>query len=530
MTARFGDLYYICHGPSIWHLDTTQFICKSVLPSAPYLVLGYGRDLSPYNFSTVQKQSTRRSGSRSTSQRSSVSSSQLSVATQVSAESSRQRALDEIPVPNFSQDGVDLLINEDKFRPRFSADSAAINDSAFSSGPLRRRATTPVLWRDQLASSFVPQPPNWQMGHRLVEDDRGFNYFQVPWCDDEKAAYVQTFNSWAQVLLPPYTDVVGFCSGTQAFIENSMEQFIFARSCSVFLPGEQIGTVYNGATGIIFPKSYQSSCRVICRAICSFVHPPPSNHYLSAGISLSNNCHVYDSISAPNLQEPVFLLTSRHHHVELLNRHPFQLHAPYKLPRLPDFLKIDSNSDVRIQIRSKMVPLVFLGFSILLFLVPGIIQYYLGTDTKPGDVINETISTGSVLLGLVIYVFREVFGPVFSWDSVAGVFSIKNNFVAHLFARDEVRAIEKAVCDPRLPTRLVKECGNSTVRTEKNGWLKVGQKVMEVDLESHGYTLDRDRGVVLDRVKASFYRYQENCRTIQLSNLSSHNSPVGTTL
>lgn len=549
-------------GPPVWHLDKTRFSVCKVPPSMPYLVLGHGQDLSARNFPLVCNQLQRRgtpTTSESSSPRSSFSCSSSQAPYSQTATHGQRPSL---PPPLRPRFGADSFYQSSKpsrfafdwFRPKgvhHSSSNEKHTDSQITSrmeagasvstepqgtqsGSLKKTTSAPphvvvpidAPLQTYLNCSLQPKMSQQQSSSttqgRHIQENPITTYVpdsfcfteNIPWCED--AFHINTFQNWVQISMPPYTQDIGYSTGADAFTRNTVKVLQFSKRYSVFVPGEQFGKVHIGVMGLIFPTVCESSSRVVCREIFSHAHPRPDDHFLSAGISLAQECDVVkDEESSPvSSQSAKFMLISSHHRVQYIDQSRVTLHKPYRLSSIPCILSKVTNG---IPVRVRIMPIIFLLFAAFVLAIPGIIQKYTGTDQAIGDIVNQVIGTGSVLLGVVVFIFRQMFGPIFSWNTIRGRFDVSNYYAARIFASDILRKIEEHACDPRIAPDLIKNYKNSAVRARRNGWLKVGQSIQIGQMKKHGYYVHRSRGLVLDKLNAIFYTCSRKGRKVSIN-------------
>ncbi len=330
----------------------------------------------------------------------------------------------------------------------------------------------------------------------------------VPWSDTPIT--VHSRGGLVRIALPPYTEVVGFAAGEHSFPKEMVEVLDLNGSCDVHLPD---GNVYTGVQGIIYPHALPTTGNVLCRHTGSDMHPKPRSHLASAGLALLDDDHTRTS---------TFVLRSIHHYAEKVD-HRRILCDPHHLPQLPPELACSpaGHNGCHIVVESRWVPIAVMGFCSVVLSIPGFVQRFGSADRQWGDIFNQIIGTGSVLLFAVLGVFERLFGTqLVSRRSLEGCFNVTSNAAAKLFARGKVETIEKFACDPRVCPKLVKAHRNSAVRAQRDGWLKVGEAIPSEEMIHHGYVVIPDNGVVLDLLDAHFYtctRKKEGKKRIRIN-------------
>ncbi len=315
----------------------------------------------------------------------------------------------------------------------------------------------------------------------------------VPWSDIP--IMVHSRGRRVRIALPPYTEVVGFAAGENCFPKDMVEVLYLHRSCDAQLPD---GIVYTGVIGLIYPKALPRQGKVLCRVIGSNMHPMPRSHLASAGLALSD-----DNPTRSNM----FVLRSTEHYTEKVDRQR-SLCDPHQLRKLPPGLvcSCEGQNECYILVESRYIPFGVMLFCFVLPLIPGVFQRFGSADKRWGDIFNQVIGSGQVLLFAVHSIFERLFGTqLVSRRSLEGSFKVTSNFAAKLFAPKKVKTIEEFACDPRICPKLVKAHKNSAVRVKPKGWLKVGQEIPSNKMIDHGYVVIPDKGVVLDLLDAHFY-------------------------
>ena len=158
-----------------------------------------------------------------------------------------------------------------------------------------------------------------------------------------------------------------------------------------------------------------------------------------------------------------------------------------------------------LELENWLLPWVLGAVGLLLWILPGLIEW-LGGERNWASILNECIGTGSVLLGVVTYITRRSFSYIGLRDIARGKIKIRNDLVARILARRDVRKLERSCCDPRIPTALIASDENGCVRVHRSGWLRVGKRIKVQDLHLHNYYLLKDEGVILDLLEARIFK------------------------
>lgn len=188
--------------------------------------------------------------------------------------------------------------------------------------------------------------------------------------------------------------------------------------------------------------------------------------------------------------------------------HPIpQMADPGVVERIENEVQ-DMSDEARrgISVRFPFLPWLFLLAGILLWLLPGLLQWLGGEDRNWASIINQTIGTGSVLVGVVVYVARRIFRYDNLREAILkGRLFVKSDTAARFMAPRVVRLIKAHACDPKLPSDLLAQDCSSAVRVRLGGWLSVKNIPVEKAHEN-GYHILMDKGIALDLIAGKLFR------------------------
>lgn len=234
----------------------------------------------------------------------------------------------------------------------------------------------------------------------------GTHSFKTPWSG--KPLRVHKWKpGFADLELPPYSNIIGMATNPECFPEGSVEVFP--------LEGETV-LQYNDISGIIIPQVYPRNGRVICRK-ARFVGggDVPQDHRLSCAISVVDDCNVLGSSEKGSMTSRLlrdtktFIFCSDDYDVREIDSSFVRLHDPMIVPNLFSAQKDDLI--IGIPVRIPYMPVLVLIASGTFMIVPGLIQLYGSQDNMWGDILNQIIGTGSVLVGVVFFILERAFGP-----------------------------------------------------------------------------------------------------------------------
>ncbi len=280
---------------------------------------------------------------------------------------------------------------------------------------------------------------------------------KLPWSNAHIKA--EGYAGIADLYFPPCTDFVGFASGPECFPPGSMAFLRF--SCDEVTLPDFRDNVFNGARGMFYPVRYPRGGRVLCvRTVCHSHELHPRDHHISAGVSITDDC-VYEmislyascrpgsslivdenfeatsansfgevqekakevnsdnskgnssaedggpqpgSVSVPASPTPKFKIISPDHVMRRIGDNDILL-KPFFIDDLPKWIRVGrriSTRDRGLTVNVKAVPCVILLICMFIVSIPGLIQYFGSDDNRWGDVLNQVIGTGSVLLGATV--------------------------------------------------------------------------------------------------------------------------------
>lgn len=331
---------------------------------------------------------------------------------------------------------------------------------------------------------------------------------QVPW--SEERIVVEELDKEVVLTLPRNTQIVGRVSDEACLVPNSLYGVI--RFCGD--KGKKVKNLHN-VKGIIYPTKLPEmdapQCWHLCKYIdCNYLKKWESINFVHTGICLAESTDLVSRLGKNRVRREGYIFQSLYNNynpISLNGEDGKKIHKPYKFKKLPEKLeKIKDTEHVGIKIKLIAAPYIFGIASLSLLVLPGVLQYFGSKDNDWGDILNEIIGSGSVLLGIVYAIsYRCLNSEMWSRNALKGEFTTTNDFVARIFGKDTVREIEKMVCDPNLPDGLIAKDRNSPVRAKRDGWLSIGNKIRFNDLIKHGYVVFKEEGIVLDVVEAEFY-------------------------
>lgn len=237
--------------------------------------------------------------------------------------------------------------------------------------------------------------------------------------------------------LPEHTTVVGLARGAAQVDTSAMHVIPYNRTEMKLVVTESSGDFlgeFNGIVGIYIPHCLEIRGKTgvaIARRLDMkpFKGTAPRGYELSAGplfepgtrIELyseysGNRCQDFTP-GAPDLEgdRPHVLLKSKHYlPLTIPVRKGGTCFIPPIIPEIPTalhgyFYNRSWGSECLLEQRLPWVPVVICLLLLLIWAVPGFVQYYLTDDKSAGDVINQSIGTGSALVEIVVYMLTSIF-------------------------------------------------------------------------------------------------------------------------
>lgn len=339
----------------------------------------------------------------------------------------------------------------------------------------------------------------------------------VPWSQDNIS--VEERRREVVIKLPRNTQIIGKVSSVQDCLApgSSYKAIDFKGEAKTVknvhkITGMIICELQN-VVGIIFPKELPNMDDQRCRHLCQNI--PVTYTYLKdlkctnihTGICLAESTTQISSTEGPSTGNLFGFLSKNY--IALENDkivEPIAVYEPFQFRNPPENI-VERKGATETQMGIKVnVFKPLLVISVLAIVSPGVVQYLGSDDKKWGDLLNAVIGTGSVLLGVVNIIFYGLFGvKIWARGVKDGELVTTSNFLAKNFAKETVQKIEEMACDPNLPAGLIADYRNSAVRTERNGWLSIGNRIPFDEMKKHGYIVVKEKSVVLDLVQGKFY-------------------------
>ncbi len=118
--------------------------------------------------------------------------------------------------------------------------------------------------------------------------------YAPPWSKEEPVLVHERENV-VNIVMSPFTAVLGTASGFNCFCENTFYKLDFEefRMVRIRYPHDPSEIDPFWVKGIVIPKTYpQENCSKLCKEIKSNGFGLNVNHYVSSGIGISENCSV----------------------------------------------------------------------------------------------------------------------------------------------------------------------------------------------------------------------------------------------
>lgn len=342
--------------------------------------------------------------------------------------------------------------------------------------------------------------------------------FKLPWSKEDPLLIADNGSS-IDIFLPDFTQILGVANKLQCFDNTRVELMEFKEKRFVRVRQSRNDSKFTPcmAKYIAIPKEKQTHGGfALCRKVPPTLLVSDEKHFVNSGIFLSRDCAILVKEKLENLEKsdnPTFLTQYKSYDkVDLRDtssRDKIFVHDPPEFKKIPFFYPLQSpyaeHVTPGIKVRYPCAIWILTLSACFILVSLGLIQHYGSLENKWGDVINQCLGTGSVVIGVLLSIFYCVFNAsIVSLDTLRGEFVLTNDFAARLLAGDDVKVIESMACDPRLPPYLIMNHNNCAVRSPRNGWLAVGQSIKSDNMKNHGYYLIEDKGIVLDILSEKF--------------------------